>query len=892
MDGPVFTSYLDLFEKQCETKSNAVAVKAGDRSLTYFHLGKKVNQLANFLIKNGATSKMLIGVSATRSPEMIVSLLAIHRIGAAYVPLDPAYPPDKLKYMVEDSGLKLVLGDQAGRFIIPDSKMETIDVSQIVSSLETEKTDYLRCDAEPESLAYVIYTSGSTGHPKGVMVTHANLLNFVNLASRALPLRDDDIYLQSASINYAVSVRQIFTALSYGLKLVIARSSAIQDPIELFQLIKDEKITLADFVPSHWRSCIGALKALPERERVELLKNDLRRIVTIGEPLLPDLPLEWRDELHHPARMVNIFGQTETTGFITSCDISQAQLDSSMVVSIGRPIPDTQIYIVDHDSLAQVEDGEIGELCVSNACVARGYLNNRDLTSAKFVANPFAEAGGHMLYRTGDFARYAPDGTVEYLGRSDQQVKVRGIRVELGEIEAALGHHPGIREAVVLAREDVPGDKRLVAYLVTNSDAATTPGELRLFLRQKLSDYMIPSVFVFLDAMPLAPGGKLDRRALPAPDQAQPELEGRYIAPSTPVEEVLAKIWAEVLGLKRIGIRDNFFALGGHSLLAVRLISRIERKFGIRMPVATLFQYSTIAELAKLLEAGTLPQSWSSLMPIQPEGSRLPFFWVHGDSSTVLLPEYLGPDQPLYALEHQAHDGRPARHTQTETIAKHYLDEVRKVRPHGPYLLGGFSFGAVTAFEMAQQLRQEGEQVLLLFMLDPPPSIKRKEEPPVRPALKEEFKRHWTELSHAGFRKKLDYLAPRVKDKVLGKTVRIRKYLKKLRCRCYLTAGRLLPVSLRSGYILDIYGKALRSYVPQSYPGRVMLCKSEKALYRPSMDWLELCRGELKVYELDGKYTHVELTKEPCVAQWAQRLKAALDGLHSRTELRNRQRWD
>jgi len=433
-----------------------------------------------------------------------------------------------------------------------------------------------------------------------------------------------------------------------------------------------------------------------------------------------------------------------------------------------------------------------------------------------------------------------------------------------------------------VAREDAAGDKRLVAYVVTAPDRVAPPAsELRRFLQEELPDYMIPSVFVFLDAMPFSSGGKVDRRALPIPDQARHALEESYVAPRTPTEKILAAIWADVLGVDRIGIHDNFFEMGGHSLLAIQLISHTEQRFGTKISVAILFQYSTIAELARLLEAEALPQSGASLIPIHPEGSKVPFFWVHGDSSNILLSKYLGSDQPLYALEHQAHDGRRARYTQAETIAKHYLDEVRTVRPRGPYLLGGYSFGALIAFEMAHQLRREGEEVALLFMLDPAYK-KRKEKPRLPPPLMlwEALKKHWREISQRGLREKLNCLAPKLKAHLASRISWATPHLKRLRRKCYLAAVRPLPVSLRSAYIVDVYHRALRLYMPQPYSGRVMLYRSRGACYPPSVDWLNLFNGELEVYEGAGE--HLDLREEPYVAQWAQRLKASLDGVRFR----------
>jgi amino acid adenylation domain-containing protein len=849
--------YHERFQSQAAQRPEATAVVFEGGRLTYRELDHRANQLARHLQDLGVGPDVVVGLLMECSPELVIANLAVFKAGGGVFFLPPAFPPARLSALLKLSAPAVVVTKKRFIELLRDLSLHVICLDDPDPCLAIHPGTAPPNRATAQNLAYFFLTSGSTGQPKIVMEP------FGRLRSQQVDATTER-YILKSNTGTTFTAAEVMSVTRGG-TLFIAPEGIEKDVRNLAVFIGDHQITYLILVPS----ALGALLSLDDLTSC----NSLRTVHCIGEMVTPGLKRRFFERLH--ARLLIGYGCTEARGATSRWCTPD---DDPALADAGRPSPTMEVFVLDA-RLQPMPIGVPGEVYLGGQ-IAAGYVKNPVATAERFIPHPFSDRSGAHLFRTGDLARWLPDGNLEILGRTDSQVKIRGFRIELGEIEAVLAQYPGLSQNLVVARERAPGEKQLVAYLVPRDKLTLSLGELRRYLREKLPDYMLPSAFVILEKLPLLPNGKVDRQALPLPGVERPQMEHDYVEPRDAVEEQLAKFWAEVLRLERVGIHDSFFDLGGHSLSAVRLIGHIERKFGIRMPVATLFRYSTIAELAMLLEAGTLPQSWSSLMLIQPEGSRLPFFWVHGDASTVLLPEYLGPDQPLYALEHQAHDGRPARYTQTETIAKHYLDEVRKVRPHGPYLLGGFSFGAVTAFEMAQQLRQEGEPVSLLFMLDPPPSIKREEEAPVRPSLKEEFKRHWTELSHAGFREKLDYLAPRVKGQVLGRTVRIRKHLKKLRCRCYLTTGRLLPVSLRSGYILNIYGKALQSYVPQSYPGRVMLCKSEKVLYRPSMDWRKLCRGELKVYELDGKYTHVELTKEPCVAQWAQRLKAALDGLH------------
>jgi len=390
--------------------------------------------------------------------------------------------------------------------------------------------------------------------------------------------------------------------LTLGARVVIAATNEIRQPLELLEMVKRLMVTIVDFVPSYWRNCLNALTSLDISTRNALLENHLRLILSASEPLLPDLPWKWTFELGHGAKLVNMFGQTETTGIVATYPIPPSDHPERKTVPIGGPIGNTQIYLLD-DQECPVPVGAAGEIYVGGPGVGRGYLNQPELTAERFVPNPFSNEVGDRLYRTGDLARCRPDGSIEFLGRIDHQVKIRGFRIEPGEIEAVLAQHPGVGENTVTAREDEPDNKRLVAYVVPRGGRAPVTGELlRNFLREKLPEYMIPSVFVMLEALPLTPSGKVDRRALPVPDQNRPELKEAFVAPRTPAEKVIAGIWAEVLGLERVGVHDNFFDLGAHSLLATLVISRVRDAFQVELSLRSLFETPTVAGLAEVIQ--------------------------------------------------------------------------------------------------------------------------------------------------------------------------------------------------------------------------------------------------------------------------------------------------
>jgi acyl carrier protein len=444
--------------------------------------------------------------------------------------------------------------------------------------------------------------------------------------------------------------------------------------------------------------------------------SSLKRVFCGGEAISADLKRKFFTCLN--AELIHQYGPTETTVDVITWECKAE--DDPIVVPIGHPIANTQAYILDAN-LQPVPVGVQGELYIGGASLARGYLNRPELTAEKFIANPFSYEPDSRIYKTGDLARHRNDGTIEFLGRKDFQVKLRGFRIELGEVEATLCLHPSVSEAVVVAREDRPGDKRLVAYVVAAAaQSAPATGVLRAFLQEKLPDYMIPSAFVFLDALPLTANGKVDRRALPAPDVVRPDLQEAFVAPRNELELQLTKIWEKVLGIKNVGIKDNFFDLGGHSLLAVRLFALIQKRFSKNLPLVFLFQAPTVEQLAEKLHEGIRPTSWTSLVPMQSEGSNPPFFCVPQAGSTVYslsnLARHLAPNQPFYGLQPLGIDGENSPHTRIEDMAAHYIEEIKSVQPQGPYLLGGRCYGSEVSFEMAQQLCAQGEEVALLAL--------------------------------------------------------------------------------------------------------------------------------------------------------------------------------
>jgi amino acid adenylation domain-containing protein len=576
----------ELFEAQAARTPDAVAVVFEDASLTYAELNARANRLAHHLRGCGVGAEVRVGVLMERSLEMVVSLLAVLKAAGAYVPLDPGLPAERLAYMLDDSAVPLVLVQAALRGAVPAREgVEVLAVDALAERLAAEPAENPALGAGPDSLAYVIYTSGSTGRPKGVMNQHRGVVNRLVWMQAHFGIGADDVVLQKTPFGFDVSVWEFFWPLQQGARLVVARPDGHRDPAYLRDVIEREGVTTLHFVPSMLQPFVEAVEAgrCPS----------LHHVVCSGEALSPALVERFYDRFAGPVVLTNLYGPTEAAVDVSCWTCSREDADG--VVPIGRPVSNTQLYVLD-SSLKPVPVGVPGELYIGGVQVARGYQGRAAMTAERFVPDPFSAEGGARLYRTGDRARWRADGAIEYLGRLDFQVKVRGFRIELGEIEAVLRQHESVTDSAVLARADA-GEQRLVAYVV--GDAGVE--ELRAHVRRTLPEYMLPSAFVFLDALPLTANGKLDRKALPAPDFAP--AEERYVAPRTPVEEVLAEIWAEVLRLGRVGVTDSFFELGGHSLLVTRVVARVRDVFAIELPLRALFEGPTVAELAGRVEA-------------------------------------------------------------------------------------------------------------------------------------------------------------------------------------------------------------------------------------------------------------------------------------------------
>jgi amino acid adenylation domain-containing protein len=688
-----------LFEAQVERAPDAIAVVCANQQITFRELNCRANRLARRLQSLGVGPEVRVGICAERSVEMVVGLLGILKAGGAYVPLDPSYPKDRIAFMLEDTQAPLLVAHQHLVASLPTHRAKVVGLDSDWESISHADERNLPVNVTAGNLAYVIYTSGSTGVPKGVGIEHRSALAFLHWARTVFAPEDWAGVLASTSICFDLSIFEIFGPLSWGGKLFL-----VENALQLATLDEAEDVRMINTVPS----------AMAELARLKAIPKSVRTVNLAGEALRNKLV----QQIHEWAtiqRVFNLYGPSEDTTYSTFAPMKKGNNEEPV---IGRPIVNTQAYLLDACQYP-VPIGVAGELQLGGEGLARGYINRPEITAEKFTPDQFGGEPGARVYRTGDLACYLPDGNLEFLGRIDHQVKIRGFRIELGEIEATLGAHPAVSKAVVLACNDGSGEMRLVAYLVADQGSLDA-GALRGFLKQRLPDYMTPSTFVFLNELPLTTNGKVDRRALQALDNPRAEPEGEVSPPRDLLEFQLTQIWESALTRRPISVTDNFFDLGGHSLLAVRLLAQIKEKLRYDLPLSALVQAADIENLAHMLRQQPSSKSESPVVAIQPNGSKRPFFCVHPIGGNVLcyieLARGLGSEQPFYGL--QADNAMARGPTDIEDMARRYVDETRKIQSEGPYVLGGWSFGGVVAYEMARQLQEQGQKVDRLVLFD------------------------------------------------------------------------------------------------------------------------------------------------------------------------------
>jgi len=844
-------------EAQVARTPDAVAVVYEGHSLTYAELNRRSNQLAHYLRKRGIGPETLVAMCMERSLDMIVGILGILKAGGAYLPLDLSYPPERLAFMIEDASPPVVITQKDLESKLPQHKAEIICVDHDWPVIAQESGENPASGAGPQNLAYVIYTSGSTGKPKGCQITHFNVVRLFQATWDWYKFDENDVWTMFHSYAFDFSVWEVWGALFYGGRVVVVPYLVSRSPEAFYRLLHEEHVTVLNQTPSAFRQLILAEESVGVRDLA------LRYVIFGGEALEMQSLKPWyqRHGDQKPV-LVNMYGITETTVHVTYRPLSAADTERGSV--IGRPIPDLQLYVLDQHC-QPVPIGVAGEMYVGGSGVARGYLSRPELTAQRFIHDPFRSDPDARLYRTGDLARFLSNGDMEYLGRIDHQVKIRGFRIELGEIESVLTSHPAIHHSLVIAREDTPGEKRLVAYVVPKAKQKPSVADLRAHIRQSLPEYMVPSAFSFLAKFPLTPTGKIDRRALPAPVQEHRD-ESAIVAPRNEMEELLLSIFREILKVEEVSVSDDFFDLGGQSLMAARLVSQIHAATGKKTSLADLFRAATVEALARLIEQESDEPDPVVMQIKRGDSTRLPFFAIVPPGEEALgyaiLARRMGPEQAVYKIQGHApvtRGQRPYAMEEMSAMASEYVEAMRSVQPRGPYCVGGMCDGTHIAEQVVLKLESEGEEVGLFAIFDT--------------WVLQNTQRRWLWT--------LDYYGRRLRD--IGKlsfSERLASYKRVAQNKIEQVVG---TKPARTDWH-QVYWP--EDFTPPRFRAPVILFKRPKQPFYyiddPQMGWSQRTASGVEVHEVE--FSHLEILREPHIRIFGKELSERMARVMS-TEL-------
>lgn len=856
---------LELFAAQVAHNPDSIAFFDDDTSLSYRMLDQRASAIAQDLSSIGIAKGDTVGLCIERSLDAVTGFLGIIKVGAVYLPLDPTYPQQRLDFMLRDAGANLVVTHERHRGWLQRAGYQCLLIEGIANSPASPEAVFPPLRIRPEDRAYVIYTSGSTGQPKGVAIPHRQLLNRLRWMWSQYPFANDEVSCQKTALSFVDSLWELLGPLLGGSPTLILHDAQVRDPKALVDALSRHRVTRLWLVPSLLQAILDTAPDLATR------LPRLRFWVSSGEPLTTDLLARFQRAMPH-ATLYNLYGTSEfwdATWYAPRpehCHLLQAP--------IGRPIHNTRCYILDrHRRLVPV--GVVGELFVAGAQLPDAFLNQPDLERQRLLPDHFSDDPAARLIASGDLARYLPDGCIEFVDRIDHQVKIRGYRIELGEIEAALNAIPGVHQAVVVARSE-HGDKRLVAYFIPDR-SARRPGpsgqELRAQLQRSLPEHMVPKQFAALERFPLTSSGKIERRALPAPEPDQHASPSPKAAPATAHEIAIAAAFSELLGLEQVGLDDNFFDLGGHSLLGLRLLVELEQRLGVSLTLPTLFAAPTVADLAEAVELSGGKSTFNSMLPIRATGKGAPFFCVHGDPSA--LAPHLDRGQPYYWLHH-ALSTKVVPYVTVPEVAASHLTELRMVQPRGPYYLGGFSFGGAVAFEMAQQLRAAEQEVALLALFDAVPPRH------LEPRRSEKVGRHVSAMAELGPGARLAYLLSTGRRLVKARANYVRRLSKshwdQARFAFYDRKGEGTPASLIVSHRLRQFRRAARSYRYRPYEGDAVVFvpgqgeATEERIAKAEQRWRQLIRGRLEIHVVGSAKRHTDLFRQPFSRELAEQL--------------------
>jgi amino acid adenylation domain-containing protein len=874
-----FRAVPERFAAQALRSPDAIALVSETETLTYSQLNQRTNQLARYLKQHKIGAGDRVAVHLRRSPATVIAFLAVLKSGAAYVPIDPDYPDARRNYILQDASVALLLSESS---LVNQLSPAEASLSACLC-LDTDwdaiarfSDDNLPLAIQPNDIAYLIYTSGSTGKPKGVLIDHLAMLNHNLAMADIFELSPADRTLQFASLGFDVAIEEIYPTLISGASLILFDQAAMDCVQSFFHFVAAHRITVLNLPAAFWQMLVTAAHDLHQN-----WPDTLRLMVVGSEKVARKSYMQWLEQVTPDVRWLNAYGLTESAVSATVFDPWQSDYQPlTEEVPIGKPIANMQAYVLSELSggeLQPVPVGEVGELYLGGLGIAQGYLNMPERTAQRFIASPFEPQ--KRLFKTGDLVRQRPDGNLEFVGRIDLQVKLRGYRIELSEIEACIESHPLVTQQIVVARE-MAGEKQLIAYVVPQASASAQsvlPGAavesaklaeaLTAYTRDRLPNYMVPTAFVCLKALPTTVNGKIDHQALPMPIKHSTAADTL----KTLTEKKLARLWKLVLALDSVEADDNFFELGGNSLKAVHLCSLITEEFDQKLPITALLHAPTIQQLATTLDQSDSEVLWeslcNSLVPLRPNGTTPPLFFMHAVGPSILsynnLLPYLDPQQRVYALQSKGLVEQEPIVNSVEQMASSYIQDIQKIQPHGPYYLAGHSFGGIMAFEMAQQLQRQGETVGLLGLFDSEiPALSYLQTPPLVYQLYIHVLNFYSAQSWA---EKWQYLAERVRP---------------------LWRRRVKSGSIAVDPQLELYRRiektdreALKRYSPQVYGGKMTLFrvqqKDPKYFYDPYLGWQNLIEGKLEIHTVPGN--HISIMHAPHVKTLAVTLQQCLN---------------
>jgi amino acid adenylation domain-containing protein len=855
-----------IFEEQVLKTPANLALEMGDKTISYDELNAAANRLARYLVAYGVKPGDNVGLMVSRGFDMIICMFAIIKAGGAYVPVDPDYPLDRQEYILLNSSVNIVITDAPYPLnsVLPALSFIVMHADDI-SGYENSNLDL---SISSHQLAYTIYTSGSTGRPKGVMIEHHSAVNLVDWVNRTFDVNEHDRLLFVTSMCFDLSVYDVFGILAVGGRVVIAGQNQVNDINLLQNMLQRYEITFWDSVPTTLDYLVKELESVNK----DYIQNTLRVVFMSGDWIPVDLP-ERIKKFFPAANVVSLGGATEATVWSNYFPVKKTEPNWKSI-PYGKPIANNFFYIL-NDQLQPMPIGIPGELYIGGVGVARGYANDDVKTATSFMPDPFNSEAGGMMYRTGDLGRMLPDMNMQFIGRKDNQVKINGFRVELGEIESVLNQCDLVESAVVLAKEDNEGKKRLLGYIVPKSNY-DQQGIIDL-LKGKLPDYMVPALWMELKNLPLNSNGKIDRKALPDID-ATMNIAEHYSAPLSEDEKMLTEIWQQVMKRDQVGIHDNFFELGGHSLMAMQIISRLSKKIGKKLPLAIFFKYPTVASLLASIERDNISAGWKCLVPIKANGSKMPLYIIHGEGLHVLnfsdLSYFVDEEQPLFGLQAKGLDGIDKDISSMADIAAQYISEILSHNPNGPYALAGYSFGGFVAVEMERQLTAMGKEVKMLAIFDTnaenavynkawyvklPTKIKQ-QIPKFVFIVKSAIKEPVTTMNY-----QYAYFTRQI-NKVSGKLGLVKK-------------PEIDDLYVQINEITQKHALAFKAYNMQPFNNFVFLFKAKKRLYYVNdfkyLGWRKYAKKGVKVFEVPGD--HITMLQQPNVSEFGRILQGALD---------------